>query len=109
MGTSNPWPPLPLKEWQDTYATLHLWTQIVGKVRMALAPPYFAPPVGCSRAESTRGPCRPSVERLPVEALFAPSNRALTVNAAVFVLPVLGEPPGHQLALASRKLGPLRA
>ncbi|MFL6197954.1 MAG: DUF5996 family protein, partial [Thermoanaerobaculia bacterium] len=25
--------------WQDTYATLHMWTQIVGKVRLALAPP----------------------------------------------------------------------
>ena len=34
----NPWPALPLAEWQDTYATLHMWTQIVGKVRLALAP-----------------------------------------------------------------------
>ena len=33
------WPALPLAEWQDTYATLHLWTQVVGKVRLALAPP----------------------------------------------------------------------
>ena len=33
------WPELPLAGWQDTYATLHLWTQIVGKVRLALAPP----------------------------------------------------------------------
>ena len=33
------WPSLPLDAWQDTYATLHLWTQIVGKVRLALAPP----------------------------------------------------------------------
>jgi uncharacterized protein DUF5996 len=33
------WPPLPLEGWKDTYATLHLYTQIVGKVRLALAPP----------------------------------------------------------------------
>jgi hypothetical protein len=33
------WPPLPLHEWQDTYNTLHMFTQIVGKIRMALAPP----------------------------------------------------------------------
>jgi hypothetical protein len=33
------WPALPLAAWQDTYATLHLWTQIVGKVRLALSPP----------------------------------------------------------------------
>lgn len=32
------WPELPLAEWQDTYATLHMWTQIVGKVRLALSP-----------------------------------------------------------------------
>src|SRR5277367_1616731 len=33
------WPELPLDAWQDTYATLHMWTQIVGKVRLALTPP----------------------------------------------------------------------
>jgi hypothetical protein len=32
------WPELPLDAWQDTYATLHMWTQIAGKVRLALAP-----------------------------------------------------------------------
>ncbi len=33
------WPALPLDEWRDTYETLHMWTQIVGKTRLALAPP----------------------------------------------------------------------
>jgi Family of unknown function (DUF5996) len=32
------WPALPLANWKDTRATLHMWTQIVGKVRMALTP-----------------------------------------------------------------------
>ena len=32
------WPALPLDEWADTYATLHLWTQVVGKIRLARAP-----------------------------------------------------------------------
>jgi hypothetical protein len=32
------WPPLPLAQWQPTYETLHMWTQIVGKVRMELSP-----------------------------------------------------------------------
>ena len=32
------WPELPLEAWQDTYATLHMWMQIVGKVRLALTP-----------------------------------------------------------------------
>ncbi|HEX5385326.1 MAG TPA: DUF5996 family protein [Gemmatimonadales bacterium] len=35
---SATWPRLPLAQWQDTYATLHMWTQIVGKTRLALAP-----------------------------------------------------------------------
>jgi hypothetical protein len=32
------WPELPLDAWRQTYATLHMWTQIVGKVRLALTP-----------------------------------------------------------------------
>jgi Family of unknown function (DUF5996) len=32
------WPSLPLDEWQDTYATLHMWTQVVGKIRLAQSP-----------------------------------------------------------------------
>ncbi|HST24446.1 MAG TPA: DUF5996 family protein [Gaiellaceae bacterium] len=32
-------PPLPLEEWEATKDTLHLWAQIVGKIRMATAPP----------------------------------------------------------------------
>src|SRR5664279_3409335 len=32
------WPALPLAAWRDTYATLHMWAQIVGKTRLALAP-----------------------------------------------------------------------
>jgi hypothetical protein len=36
---SEPWPPLPYEAWKDTYATLHMWTQMVGKIAVALAPP----------------------------------------------------------------------
>ena len=32
------WPALPLAAWQDTYATLHMWTQVVGKISLALTP-----------------------------------------------------------------------
>jgi hypothetical protein len=32
------WPELPYAAWKDTYATLHLWTQIVGKIRLAQTP-----------------------------------------------------------------------
>jgi hypothetical protein len=32
------WPPIVYEEWKDTQATLHLWTQIVGKIRLARTP-----------------------------------------------------------------------
>lgn len=36
---SGPWPELPVEAWQSTRDTLHMWLQIVGKIRMALASP----------------------------------------------------------------------
>ncbi|HEX3147874.1 MAG TPA: DUF5996 family protein [Gemmataceae bacterium] len=36
--TVDVWPDLPVAAWKDAYATLHLWTQVVGKVRLAKAP-----------------------------------------------------------------------
>ena len=40
MTLVNPteWPPLPFEEWESTCDTLHMWTQIVGKTRLLLAP-----------------------------------------------------------------------
>ena len=38
ISTTDVWQPLPLADWQDTYATLHMWTQIVGKIRLTLTP-----------------------------------------------------------------------
>jgi hypothetical protein len=32
------WPALPYEAWKDTYATLHMWTQVVGKVALAQSP-----------------------------------------------------------------------
>jgi hypothetical protein len=34
-----PWLEFPSSGWPDTHATLHMWSQIVGKIRLALAPP----------------------------------------------------------------------
>jgi len=39
MNNAERWPALPLNEWRDTYRTLHLWTQIIGKIRMTLSAP----------------------------------------------------------------------
>src|SRR6266852_4696557 len=32
------WPELPTAAWRETYATLHLWTQIIGKIRLVRSP-----------------------------------------------------------------------
>ena len=33
------WPALPYDAWKDTYATLHMWTQVVGKIALKTTPP----------------------------------------------------------------------
>jgi hypothetical protein len=38
MHSPQAWPALPLAGWRDTYATLHMWTQVVGKICLALTP-----------------------------------------------------------------------
>jgi Family of unknown function (DUF5996) len=38
LPANEAWPALPLNGWADTYATLHRWTQVVGKVRLARTP-----------------------------------------------------------------------
>jgi len=38
MESKNIWPALPFQEWKETSETLHMWTQIVGKIRLALTP-----------------------------------------------------------------------
>lgn len=38
MRHGEAWPSLPLEAWRDTYRTLHMYTQVVGKIRLALAP-----------------------------------------------------------------------
>jgi hypothetical protein len=38
LERSLTWPELPLEQWKDTYATLHMWMQVVGKVRLSLTP-----------------------------------------------------------------------
>jgi hypothetical protein len=35
---TDAWPALPLTQWRDTCATLHLWTQVIGKIRLARTP-----------------------------------------------------------------------
>jgi hypothetical protein len=38
IDEADQWPALPFRQWKDTCATLHMWTQIVGKIRLAFTP-----------------------------------------------------------------------
>ena len=38
ISDAETWPSLPLEAWSDTCATLHMWTQIVGKIRLTQSP-----------------------------------------------------------------------
>ena len=38
MPNNNSWPELKFDEWKDTCATLHMWTQVVGKIRLRQTP-----------------------------------------------------------------------
>jgi hypothetical protein len=65
MPNHDAWPPLPLAEWQDTYRALHMWTQIVGKIRMKLTPPVnhwwhvplYVNSLGLTTSAIPYGPC----------------------------------------------------
>jgi hypothetical protein len=54
VSADETWPALPLEDWLDTYTTLHMWTQIVGKIRLELSPrlnqwwhvPFYVDPWG---------------------------------------------------------------
>ena len=37
-ASTRNWPDLPFEEWKDTCATLHLWTQVIGKIRLIQTP-----------------------------------------------------------------------
>ena len=60
---TGPWPELPAGSWTDTIETLHMWTQIVGKIRMELSPwvnhswsvPLYVTPRGLTTASIPHG------------------------------------------------------
>src|SRR5579862_2527879 len=58
------WPALPYAEWEATRDTVHMWTQIVGKTRLALTPlenhwwnvPLYVTPLGLTTSAIPYGP-----------------------------------------------------
>ena len=64
---SNPWPVLPVDHWHDTLTTLHLWTQIVGKVRLGREPTLAQGVQNAVDVEEDEAP-RPRSQRVPARA-----------------------------------------
>ena len=67
-STDTTWPSLPWAEWEATATTLHMWTQIVGKTRLALTPMqnhwWNVPLYVTARGLTTSAmPCEPASDR----------------------------------------------
>jgi Family of unknown function (DUF5996) len=64
VDAADLWPGLPYGEWRETLATLHMWTQVVGKVRLAQSPyvnhwwqvPLYVTPSGLTTSPVPYGP-----------------------------------------------------
>jgi hypothetical protein len=74
------WPPLLLAEWAPTCATLHMWTQIVGKIRLALTPHvnhWWETPLYVSARGLTTSPIPYGERVFEIEFDFADHNLAI--------------------------------
>ena len=112
MGDSTPWPPLPLAQWEPTRATLHMWTQIVGKVRLALSPPvnhWWQVPLYVSAGGLTTSAIPYGDQVFEIEFDFAAQNLAIRKSgqATTFVrlCPRSVADFYHELMAALRAIG----
>src|ERR1700687_1040171 len=98
MSGSSPdeaWPALPYADWADTYRTLHLMTQIVGKVRLAQTPwlnHSWQTPLYVSARGLTTGPIAPGARLFDLECDFVESALRLRTDATVAALPLRAVP-----------------
>jgi hypothetical protein len=77
------WPALPLQEWEPTRATLHMWTQIAGKVRMALTPHvnhWWEVPLYVSARGLTTSPIPYDRRAFEIEFDFLDHNRVIRAS-----------------------------
>ena len=85
------WPALPYAEWVDTYRTLHLWSQIVGKVRLAQTPwlnhSWQAPLYVSTRGLAT-GPIPHGTRLFDLELDFIAEGLRLRTDTAAATLPL---------------------
>ena len=81
----NAWPALAYADWADTCNTLHLWTQVVGKVKLALAPlsnHWWGIVLLSRRAGSPPARCRIAIACCRSISISAPKLADLTAKFA---------------------------
>lgn len=80
---TDTWPALPYAAWKDTLATVHMWTQVVGKIRMELSPPvnhwWHVPLYLCARG-LTSGPIPHGLRRFEMEFDFIAHQLAVRTS-----------------------------
>jgi hypothetical protein len=105
------WPELHFAEWSDTLDTLHMWTQIVGKTRLALSPlqahwwnvPLYVSARGLSTAAMPYG-----AEMLEIEFDFVSHDlRYRLSNGAVLAMPLRSQSVAEFYAEYQRSLAAL--
>ncbi len=95
LHAMGPLPELPLDKWQDTCTTLHLWTQMVGKIRLALAPlmnHWWQVPLYLTARGLTTGPMAYGREIIQIDFDFI--EQALRVQSGsgeTRIIPLVGQ------------------
>jgi hypothetical protein len=83
MPEHEHWPNLPFLEWQDTCATVHLWTQVIGKIRLAQAPAvnhWWQTPLYLTSRGLTTSPIPYGTRTFQIDLDFV--DHALQINAS---------------------------
>lgn len=84
MDDDPHWPALPLRAWQDTYRTLHLWTQVIGKVRLTESPlinHWWNSALRVSARGLTSGPIPVGLDALEIEFDFIDHRLEIRTSA----------------------------
>jgi hypothetical protein len=86
------WPELPLGAWKDTYATLHMWMQVIGKIRMTLSPPvnhWWHVPLYLTARGLTTSPIPYGTETFEIDLDFIDHRLTVTTsNGEIKTLPL---------------------
>ena len=111
VSSADVWPSLPLEAWRDSYATLHMWTQIVGKTCLAFAPPqnhWWHVALQITPRGLTTGPLAAGPFTFEVVFDFVDHHLAVrTSQGATRVLPLVAQPVADFYGRYLKTLGEL--